>query len=214
MSQFLDNPSVRLAFAPLQIPADDSAIAMFCEGLVMDVTTDLSRFRSFRIVPHDLFDEEARSGSESDVDYIVRGIVRYHADRLQIALQLHNVTENRLVWGEKFDGSLDELFHIQEAIVEKIAMTLQSSIDHDLLTEIRRKPLINLNAYECWLRGMQELRKGTLEADEKAREFFTQALEIDPHYARAHTGMSLTYFNEWSCQIWDRWEVSQKGAPP
>ncbi|MBK7873999.1 MAG: hypothetical protein IPJ74_26785 [Saprospiraceae bacterium] len=54
-------------------------------------------------------------------------------------------------------------------------------------------------------------KKGTLEADEQARIYFQQAMDIDPHYARAYTGMSLTYFNEWSCQIWDRWEVSQKG---
>src|SRR5690606_39645083 len=66
---------------------------------------------------------------------------------------------------------------------------------------LRQKPLTSLGAYECWLRGYQELKKGTLEADEQARIYFQQAMELDPHYPRAYTGMSLSYFNEWSCQI-------------
>ncbi len=51
-----------------------------------------------------------------------------------------------------------------------------------------------------------------LEADEQARVYFGQAMEMDPDYPRAYTGMSLSFFNEWSCQLWSRWEVSQNGA--
>ena len=215
MAEYVDNATVRLAFPPLRVFPEDPAIEIFCTGLVMDVVTDLSRFRSFRILSDDPAPGQGRPDrSEEDrhLDYVVRGLAHYHGERLQITLQLHSLQENRLVWGEKFGGPLQELFRIQKEIVEKIVTSLQSSVDHDLLAEIRRKPITRLNAYECWLRGMQEVRKGTLEADEQARKYFRQALEIDPHYARAHTGMSLTYFNEWSCQIWDRWEVSRKGA--
>ena len=59
---------------------------------------------------------------------------------------------------------------------------------------------------------MEELKKGSLEADEKARTYFQNAIDLDSTFGRAYTGMSLTYFNEWSCQLWNRWEVSQKGA--
>jgi tetratricopeptide (TPR) repeat protein len=59
---------------------------------------------------------------------------------------------------------------------------------------------------------MEELKKGSLESDERARSHFQQAINLDPAFSLAYSGMSLTYFNEWSCQLWDRWEVSQKGA--
>jgi tetratricopeptide (TPR) repeat protein len=59
---------------------------------------------------------------------------------------------------------------------------------------------------------MQVMYKGTPESDLEARNYFNKALQIDPTYARAYSGISLSYFNEWSCQLWDRWEVSSKGA--
>src|SRR5690606_3974655 len=59
---------------------------------------------------------------------------------------------------------------------------------------------------------MNELKKGSLESDLVARAHFQAALKLDPSFARAHTGLSLSYFNEWSCQLWERWEISQKGA--
>ena len=221
MHYAVDHTTICLAVLPLQNMSDDPVIEMFCAGFVMDLITDLSRFRSFRIISRTAIEspesdkgevEEERVEEGMQPDYIVKGLVRYQRDQLFFNIQLVNARENRLVWAERFGGPLEEFFQIQEEIVEKIVVSLQRFVDHDLLSEIRKKPLTNLNAYECWLRGYQELQKGTLEADEQARVYFRQAMEIDPHYARAYTGMSLTYFNEWSCQIWDRWEVSRKGA--
>lgn len=219
MSSFVQNKDISLAVLPLQSLSNNPTIELFCQGLVMDVITDLSRFRSFRIISYEVAEQlnmdEKRDSlvwDDLNLDYVVKGLVRYQHQQLFFNLQLFNTQQNRLVWAEKFSGSLDEIFHIQEEMVEKIAVSLQHSVDFDLLATIRKKSLTNLNAYECWLRGLQELKKGMLQADEQARIYFQQAMEIDPHYARAYTGMSLTYFNEWSCQIWDRWEVSQKDA--
>lgn len=110
------------------------------------------RHRSFRILSDD--PSSPRNGvddpkEDRHLDYIVRGIAHFHEERLQITLQLHSLRESRLVWGEKFGGPLQELFRIQEEIVEKIVTSLQSSVDHDLLAEIRKKPITGLNAYEC-----------------------------------------------------------------
>jgi tetratricopeptide (TPR) repeat protein len=59
---------------------------------------------------------------------------------------------------------------------------------------------------------MDDLKTGTLVADERARIHFQQAINIDPTYSFAYSGMSLSYFNEWSCQIWERWDISHQGA--
>ena len=213
------NNTICLAVLPLQVLADEPRVDVFCQGLVMDLITDLSPFRSFQIIAYDTTkavhpNEQPDSSKlgELHLDYLVKGMARFLLEKLQINLQLINVPKNRVVWSKKFSGGFDELFQIQEDIVEKIVSSLQQFLDYDLLSEIRKKPLTSLNAYECWLRGYHELKKGTFEADEQARSYFRMAMEIDPHFSRAYTGMSLSYFNEWSCQLWSRWEVSQSGA--
>ena len=74
------------------------------------------------------------------------------------------------------------------------------------------KPLSSLEVYDCWLRGLDCLRRGTVEDDERARAFFERALTIDPHSARAHAGISLSHFNEWSCQAWELWDDKERLA--
>ena len=206
---------IRLAVLPLQNLSDDTDTEIFCTGLVMDIITDLSRFRSFHITSFSAsrkMPSDEIADLETELDYVVKGLARYQNNQLILNLQLVNAKQNRLVWAEKFVGPLEEIFQIEQSIIEKIVFSLQKFLDHDILTEIRKKPITSLSAYECWLRGFQELKKGTLEADDQARIYFQKAIDIDPHYARSYSGMSLSYFNEWSCQIWDRWEVSQKGA--
>jgi tetratricopeptide (TPR) repeat protein len=59
---------------------------------------------------------------------------------------------------------------------------------------------------------MDKLRQGTPDADRQAREIFRQAAEIDPDYSRAYAGISLSYFNDWSCQLWEAYEATQEKA--
>ena len=210
---------IYLAVFPFQTFTADPRVDMLCQGLVMDIITDLARFRSFQIIAHNSvkqilldgeLDQEAVDALR--LDYLVKGMVRSNGDDLQLNIQLVTAQNGRLVWAERFKGRLDDLFQIQEDVVEKIVVSLQHFVDYDLLTEIRKKSMTRLGAYECWLRGYQELKKSTVEADGRARDFFQQAMEIDKNYARAYTGMSLSYFNEWSCQLWSRWEVNKHGA--
>jgi TolB-like protein len=219
MNNDIINSKICLAVLPLQVLSDDPKTEMFCQGIVMDLITDLSRFRTFQIISYETTkglqpDEnpESQKLNGLKLDYIVKGLTRYHNDKILFNLQLINVRQNRLVWAEKFSGLTDEIFQIQDDMVKKIVVSLQQFVDYDLLNEIRKKTITALTVYECWLRGYQELKKATLEADETARTYFKKAMELDPNYARAYMGMSLSYFNEWSCQLWSRWEVSQNGA--
>jgi len=145
-------------------------------------------------------------------DYHVEGSFRSSTDRISINAQLYDSRTSRLVWAEKFGGDIKEIQHIQEELYTGLVSSLQQQLNFDLLSQIRKKPLLELKAYECWLFGLEELKKATLASDLKAREYFQQAISIEPSYSLAYSGMSLTYFNEWSCQLWERWDVSQSGA--
>ena len=147
-----------------------------------------------------------------NTDYHVEGSFRSSTDRISINGQLYDSRTSRLVWADKFGGNIKEIQHIQEELYTALVSSLQQQLNFDLLSQIRKKPLLELKAYECWLFGLEELKKATLASDLKAREYFKQAISIEPSYSLAYSGMSLTYFNEWSCQLWERWDVSQSGA--
>jgi tetratricopeptide (TPR) repeat protein len=127
-------------------------------------------------------------------------------------VQLVEAANGRQVWADRYDATAGDLHAVQDAIAARIARTLAVQIDQARLGLARRAPLASLEVYDCWLRGLECLRKGTVEADAEARRFFERALEIDPAYARAYTGLSLSHFNEWSCQAWTQWDENKRLA--
>jgi TolB-like protein/Tfp pilus assembly protein PilF len=210
---------VGVAVLPFKNISPDISLDHFCQGFMLELITDFSRFKCFKIVSYhssSLLDPDVNTESEAiknlKVDYIIRGRFSHRDNLVNIYVQLVSTNDNRLVWANKYQDDVDHILTIEENVLEQLVVALQQQLNADILSDYKKKPLANLNAYACWLLGFNELKKGTLEADEKAREYFQQAIDIDPHYSKAYTGMSLTYFNEWSCQIWDRWDVSRKGA--
>ena len=209
-------PSVRLAVLPFEDLSCDPEQAYFSRGFAEDLITDLSKFPNLDLIAsHSSFaktlqclDDEAVA-QELDIDYLLKASIRKRSNELRLNAQLlHPVTGN-ILWAERFDAKAEDVFDIQDSIVEKVSSDLSKHIDSATLQAARKKPITQLAAYDCWLRGLERLHEGTLQSDEKARNFFDRALEIDPHYARAYTGLSLSYFNEWSCQLWDRNEISE-----
>lgn len=205
MNSLRDKNDITLAIYPFENLTEGNGLDVFCKSFQVDLVTELSRFRQFRIIA-------ARDHASPSADYVIKGSFHYVDERLRINAQLINQTNNHIVWADRFEGSRESLFAIQENLLREVVSSLQQQLNYDLLTHIRRKTKLDLTAYEHWLYGMEELKKGSLEADEKARTHFQKAIDIDPTYSLACSGMSMTYFNEWSCQLWDRWELSQKGA--
>lgn len=116
----------------------------------------------------------------------------------------------RHFWAGRYDE--DHFPALQDEITAKVANALAIHVDQSLLSTARRRRPATLKAYECWLRGMECLQRGTTDADLEGRRFFECALESDPHYARALAGISLSHFNEWSCQAWEKWEEKERLA--
>lgn len=179
----------------------------FVRGFTDDLITDLSRFGSLSIRRNTEGQTEINAS-----DYLVQGSFRTYADKVRITVQLIRNEDGSVVFAGRHDESFDELFHIQDDITQQIVNTIQQQINKNLVSNSHRKSQTKIAAYDYLLKGMEELKQGTLESDLRAREYFNQALKIDEHYARAYTGLSLSYFNEWSCQLWNRWEVSKTGA--
>lgn len=189
------------------------AIGGFNEDLILN----LSKFIGLSVISQystmgikDLSDRE--SIAHLGADYLICGSFRPLDSGFRISVQLIRERDSKVIFAGIHDQGLENILTVQDSIVVQIVNVLKGKIDHDLLSYSYKKESVDLAVYENWLLGMNELRKGSLEHDLVARAHFQAALALDPSFARGHTGLSLSYFNEWSCQLWERWEVSQKRA--
>jgi TolB-like protein len=210
-----NNHHITLVVFPFEDLSSQKDLGIFCRSFSEDLITELSCFRQLRVIifPNDLIS----NGSQKLPDllkngYFVKGTFRYEKETVLINVQLFDSENQHLVWGNRLEGDLTRLNEIQDNLLKSVVAVLQQQIDLNLLSKIRQRPKVAFNAYEHWLYGMEELKKASLEADLIAREHFDKALQIQPDYALACTGMSLSYFNEWTCQLWDRWDISKNGA--
>lgn len=192
-------------------------MAYFTEGLMEDMITDLSRFTGLSVLsPHSTRQLSQSSDTilfnELPAEYFVQGSLRLLGSKIRVTIQLIRAADRRVVFAGRHDEDFDAILQVQDDMTRQIVNVLQQQIRQQVVADQHHKPATKLAAYDYYLRGMQELKSGTLEHDLKAREYFNQALAIDPQYARAYTGLSLSFFNEWSCQLWSRWELSKTGA--
>jgi TolB-like protein len=212
-------PAVSIAVLPFANLSRNEEAAYFARGFVEDLIACLTRFSSLRVVAaesslHIPSQDEVleRVAREWDLDAMLNGSVRRDADRLRVTTRLVSVADGATLWSERFDAPLEEVFDVRDDIAASVAGTLVVQIENLQLTRARRGPTPPVTAYDLWLRGMDCLHQASLEGDAEARPYFEQSLEIDPRFARAHAGLSLSHFNEWSCQAWHLWDESAENA--
>jgi TolB-like protein len=213
------NHSVCMAVLPFENLSGNPEHDYFALGFVEDLITDLSHFHNLQVISSYTSrkigskSRDALSSAKAfSIDYLLKGNMRRKGKQIRSNTQLLETATGRVVWAERYDAPLASIFDIQDDIVERVSGAISAQIDRALLAAARKKPLTSLDAYDCWLRGMEQLRQGTPEADREARLTFEQAASIDPHYSRAYAGLSLSYFNDWSCQLWEHWEETERNA--
>ena len=190
-----DRPS--LAVLPFDSLVGKDTAAALCDGLTEDLITDLSRFRQLFVIArnssfvyrgraHDV----RRVGQELGVRYVLEGSLRWIGDKIRINAQLIDASDGHHVWADRFDGSAEGLFAIQDEVVRNIAGHLVQHLEHAELAAAKRRPPESLKAFALWLEGAEHHAFGTIDAHEKARRLYEAAIELDPGFARAHAGLS------------------------
>jgi adenylate cyclase len=185
-----DKPSIAvLAFDNLSGDPDQE---YFADGVVEAITATLSRIRSFFVIARNsAFRYKgqavnvAQVGRELGVRYVLEGSVQKAAKRVRITVQLVDATSGAHVWADRIDGSLEDIFELQDKVTERVAGALQPSIRIAEIERARRKPPQDLNAYDLTMRAMPQVWALEKEASAKALELLEQALAIDSNYPLA-----------------------------
>jgi len=123
---------------------------------------------------------------------LLEGTVRRAGDRLRITAQLSSTEDGRLLWSQRFDRRLDDVFAIQEEISRTIVDTLRASVA-GLSAPRRKRATENVKAYGLYLKGRYAWNKRTQEGVAEGIQYFEQAIAEDPRFALAYTGLSDSY---------------------
>jgi len=185
-----DKPSI--AVLPFQNMSGDPEQEYFADGMVEEIITALSRFRSlFVIARNSSFTYKGKAvdikkvGQELGVRYVLEGSVRKAAETVRITGQLIDAMTGSHLWADKFEGKLTDVFALQDDVTEKVVAAIQPKMK---LAEIelagRRRP-DDLNAYDLFLRALPRYYSMTREGLAEARRLTYRALEIDSQYGAA-----------------------------
>src|SRR3989441_8231637 len=124
---------------------------------------------------------------------VLEGTVRKAGDRLRITAQLTSTDDGRLLWSQRYDRQLVDVFAIQDEIAATIVNTLRATMFADLSEHVPRRYTENIQAYGLYLKGRFAWNKRTQEGVAEAVRFFEQAIAEDPNYAPAYAGLADSY---------------------
>ena len=132
-------------------------------------------------------------GALLGVAWVLEGTVRRAGDRLRITAQLSSTDDGRLLWSERYDRRLDDVFAVQDELAQTIVRTLSGTSFAHLTEPVARRYTENVRAYGLYLRGRYAWNKRTQEGVSEAIGYFEQAVAEDPQYALAYTGLADSY---------------------
>jgi len=132
-------------------------------------------------------------GRELGVRYIVEGGVRRAANRVRITTQLIDATTGAHIWADRFDGTLDDIFDMQDQVATSVVGAIARRLEQAEIERSKRKPTKNLDAYDLFLRGMASFYQRTSGANSEALDLFYRAIQLDPNFATAHAMASWCY---------------------
>jgi adenylate cyclase len=183
-----------LAFADLSASKDQE---YFCDGISEEIINNLTRLKGLRIASRTSSfafkgkSEDVRTiGRKLGVHTILEGSVRKSGNQLRITVQLINVEDGCQLLSERYDRELKDVFAIQDEIARSIVSTLKITLSPKDSVALRKAPTSDLEAYDYYLRGRQFFYQYTRKGIEYALKMFSQAIELDPDFARAYAGIA------------------------
>jgi TolB-like protein/Tfp pilus assembly protein PilF len=184
-----------VAVLPFQNLSSDQEQDYFCEGMAEDITTELSRFSDIQVIArHSAFQFVSASYDIADLtrklgaNYVVEGSVRSAGSQIRVNAQLIDTANQNHIWAERYDFQLEDIFKVQDDIIETVVSTMTGRILKIEIDRARSRSTESLSAYEHLLRGLSYHKTSWPTRDDyvNANKEFAKAIELDPNLARAH----------------------------
>jgi TolB-like protein/DNA-binding winged helix-turn-helix (wHTH) protein/Flp pilus assembly protein TadD len=195
------SPAIRsLAVLPFESLSSDTNQDYFADGMTDQLISDLGQIGALRVISRTSvmgykhvrkpLPEIAR---ELNVDAVVEGTVLRSGDRVRITAQLINASADKHLWSQSYEGELRETLEVQSKVAMAIADQVRINLNPKEQAALVAAKVVNPEAYVSYLKGRYFWNKRTADSLKIALAYFNQAIEEDPKYAQAYSGLADTY---------------------
>jgi serine/threonine-protein kinase len=182
-------------------PGQESETEYLADGITESIIAKLTKLPGLKkvIARSTVFQYKGRDvdpqsvGSELGVDALLASRISQYGDQLAINVELVDIADNSRIWGESYQIERSQIFDVQDSITNSIAEGLRLELTGEIKERLAKRYTDSSEAFKAFARGQYFWNKRT-EADlKRAISYFEEALRIDPEYALAYTGLSLSY---------------------
>jgi TolB-like protein/class 3 adenylate cyclase len=195
-----DKPSI--VVLPFANMSDDPKQDYFADGITDDLITELSKVSGLFVISRNTsFSYRGMSvqigqvAEELGVCYVLEGSVQRSGDRVRINAQLIDALSGGHVWADRFDGSVADIFPLQDKVATSTADALAVRLTARQRVSVLQKETSVPAAYEAFLRGWEHFRRTTPQEYAEAVPYLEEAIMLDPAYSRAHAALALVYMS-------------------
>jgi len=178
-------PEKSIVVLPFAVLGSDARAEVFSDGLTDEIITDLSAISLLRVICRTSatrFKGSAQDlrgiAADLNVQFVMEGTVRTSGDSLRVTAKLINPATDSLLWAEKYAGSLEDIFAIQESLSRRIVEALKVKLSPSESLRLGEKPIHDIRAYEYYLRAKQEILSYSSEGLERALDYLKQGERI------------------------------------
>jgi TolB-like protein/DNA-binding winged helix-turn-helix (wHTH) protein/Flp pilus assembly protein TadD len=194
-------PTIRsLAVLPLESLSNDPSQDYFADGMTDELISDLGQISALRVISRTsvMAYKHARKplpqiARELNVDAVVEGTVLRSGDQVRITAQLIDASADKHLWSQSYEGELRDTLALQSKVARAIADQIQINLNPREQAALRSAKVVNPQAYVSYLKGRYFWNKRSAESLKVALAYFNQAIDEDPAYAQAYSGLSDTY---------------------
>ncbi|HEU4641962.1 MAG TPA: protein kinase [Gemmatimonadaceae bacterium] len=186
-----------IAVLPFVNMSADPENEYFTDGIAEEIINALTKARALRVASRtSAFAFKGKSedireiGRKLQVGTVLEGSVRKAGARLRVTAQLVSVADGYHLWSERYDRQLEDVFAIQDEIADNIVRALRVILSEEERRAIEKPATANVEAYQYYLRGRQFFHQFRRTGIQFARRMFERAIEIDPEYALAYSGVA------------------------
>lgn len=193
-------PRHSIVVLPFDNLSPDPGDAYLSDGLTEEIITGLSCCGPLRVISRNSArvlkgtDKDTRAiAEELAVEYVLEGSVRKAGNDLRVNAQLIDGRTDEHVWAERYTGTLEDVFDMQESLSRAIVNTLRLKLDPDEEKKLSARPIKDAQAYECYLRARHQMTQYTEEALDRARQHLQNGLDLIGNNAVLLAGMGYAY---------------------
>jgi TolB-like protein/Tfp pilus assembly protein PilF len=189
-----------VAVLPLDNLSGDASQNYFADGMTDELITDLAQISALRVISRTsvMAYKGARKplpqiARELNVDAVVEGTVLRSGDQVRITAQLIEASTDKHLWSQSYEGELRDSLALQNTVARAIAEQIRINLTPQEQAALKNVKVVNPQAYESYLKGRYFWNKRTADGLKVALAYFNQAIEEDPKYAQAYSGLADTY---------------------